>query len=106
MGVQRFVKRPEQFEAQQFVGGSANGIEIVNWVTGNEGVALWLDELGPIVVEGEGTVFEGRPEGLRVMTISEGTKTAGVGDYVVKDGAKSFTVVQKLEFEAKFEVRP
>lgn len=103
-GVQRYVKRPEQFEAQQFLGGAANGQEIVNWVTSNDGAALWRGALGPIVVDGEGTVFEGRPEGLRVLTATDGPKTARIGDYVLREGT-TFTVVSEAIFEQRYEPR-
>ena len=102
MPLQTYTKKAERVVAQKFEGGAVNGNEIVNRVLNEGGTAVWLDAVDPIVVENEGVVFAGRPEGLRVMS-PQHIATAGVGDYIVKIGDE-FAVLKAADFEATYEL--
>lgn len=108
MTVQQYTKKPDTVEAIQFVGGAPNGPEIVSWVQGLDGTAIWFDEIPAVAPEedGEGNVtvegVPGRPEFLRLGTL-EGLVDLPVGSWVVRGNLSGrFYGLSDDEFHATF----
>lgn len=95
-------------EAIQYLGGPANGNEIVDWIVNAGGTAVWLDAQDEIVTEPANprvspqVIFPRRPEGIRMVTV-DGVVTAQLGDFITKDILNRFRVVSAAEFNATFQ---
>lgn len=77
------------FEVEAALLTDDNASEISNWAGGAQ------------IVEEEHALTHTRTEGLNVVT-ADGKKRASVGQYVVKDSAGNFYVVNPGVFEAQY----
>ena len=98
----KYVKKPDEIQAAQFLGGSESGAKIVDWINRNHSVAVYLDELPSAELE-EGDMYPGREEGVRVIT-DGGFIIAAKGDYVIRLADGVFDVLDEESFNTKYSL--
>lgn len=92
MSVAQYIRRPQEFTAYQFEGGQENGLEIVNYLNSQGGLAMYL---GP--VQDEENPANNRPEQIRISGRS-GPETVLVTDFIVELGGGDRIIMSQADF--------
>lgn len=94
--------KPVEVEARQFTGGSTNAAGLVAWLDGAQVKAAWMPQLDRYTMDG--VTFGEVPEVLSIFT-PEGTITASVGDWVIRDWKTParFSIMSQPRFVTSYE---
>lgn len=78
----KYVKKPIEIEAVQFVGGEVNGVDIVSWIASEGGKATWVP-LREATYDDEGLLYVERPNHLVIETL-EGDMRCFADSFIIK----------------------
>ena len=98
----RFKTKPVEIEAIQFVGGPANGMDIVAWIGANGGKATWRNSAAPWTSEDGTAGHSGWPESLTIETL-EGHMQAPEGWWIIRGTEGEFYPCADAPFHKKYE---
>lgn len=93
--------KPVQVEATQFIGGSKNAKDVVDWIRENGGDAEWKATYR-FAQNVDGTGQNGWSEVLYIVT-TKGEQPVGINDWVVKTESGKFDAVSPNAFEGSYD---
>lgn len=93
--------KPIQVVAVQFIGGSKNARDIVDWIRESGGDASWKASY-EYDTNADGTGQNGWAEALLVVG-NKGTKQAAVNDWIVMSEVSKFEPINPNAFEAEYD---
>jgi hypothetical protein len=89
--------------AIQFIGGAANGMDIVAWINAFGGNATWRNQMDPWQSEDGLNSHPGIPEMLTIQTPDSRFLEASVGWWIIQGTQGEFYPVSNDAFHEKYE---